>query len=67
LATAFAPARRSSALDVYGPSIKNEIYDLRVKQLDATSIRWGMSGLYASVIEPGEVRPGDAIELLRMR
>jgi MOSC domain-containing protein YiiM len=50
-------------LDVYGPSIKDEIYDLRVKLLDATSLRWGKSGLYAGVIEPGKVRPGDAIEL----
>jgi MOSC domain-containing protein YiiM len=51
-------------LDVYGPAIKDEIYDLRVQSLDAASPRWGMSGLYASVIEAGEVRPGDAIEVL---
>jgi MOSC domain-containing protein YiiM len=37
---------------------------LRVKELDAASPRWGMAGLYASVLEAGEVRPGDAIELL---
>ena len=60
------PRGPCTALDVYGPSIKDEIYDLRVRQLDATSIRWGMSGLYASVIEPGEVQPGDAIELSPM-
>jgi MOSC domain-containing protein YiiM len=60
------PRGPCTALDVYGPSIKDEIYDIRVKQLDATSPRWGMSGLYTSVIEPGEVRPGDAIELLPM-
>jgi MOSC domain-containing protein YiiM len=58
------PRGPCTALDVYGPSIKDEIYDLRVKLLDATSPRWGMSGLYASVIEAGEVRPGDQIELL---
>jgi MOSC domain-containing protein YiiM len=58
------PRGPCTALDVYGPSIKDEIYDLRVKLLDPTSTRWGMSGLYASVVEPGEVQPGDAIELL---
>ncbi len=59
------PRGPCQALDVYGPSIKDQIYDLRVKLLDVESPRWGMSGLYASVIEPGEVRPGDAIELER--
>ena len=58
------PRGPCTALDVYGPSIKDEIYDLRVRLLDAESPRWGMSGLYASVIEPGEVQPGDAVELL---
>ena len=58
------PRGPCTALDVYGPSIKGEIYDLRVKLLDAKSPRWGMSGLYASVIEPGAVQPGNAIEVL---
>lgn len=58
------PRGPCTALDIYGPSIKDEIYDLRVKLRDATSIRWGMSGLYASVVEPGEVHPGNAIELI---
>jgi len=51
-------------LDVYGPAIKQEIYDRKVKALDTTSPRWGMSGLYASVVQPGPVGPGDPIELL---
>jgi MOSC domain-containing protein YiiM len=50
-----------TALDVYGASLKDEIYDARVKAGDAGSPRWGMSGLYASVIEPGPVRPEDII------
>jgi MOSC domain-containing protein YiiM len=61
------PRGPCTALDVYGPSIKDEIYDLQVKLLDAMSPRWGMSGLYASVIQPGEVQPGDPIELLPAR
>jgi MOSC domain-containing protein YiiM len=51
-------------LDVYGPTIKQEIYDRKVKALDHSSPRWGMSGLYASVVQPGPVGPGDPIELL---
>jgi MOSC domain-containing protein YiiM len=53
-----------AALDVYGPAIKREIYDARVNAGDATSPRWGMSGFYARVIEPGPVRPGAAILIL---
>ena len=53
-----------AALDVYGPAIKQEIYDLRVKAGDPTSPRWGMSGFYARVVEPGPVRPGDPIVFL---
>jgi MOSC domain-containing protein YiiM len=45
-----------ATLDVYGPAIKQEIYDRRVKSGDPTSPRWGMSGFYASVIEPGPIQ-----------
>jgi MOSC domain-containing protein YiiM len=45
-----------ATLDVYGPTIKQEIYDARVKAGDPTSPRWGMSGFYATVIEPGPVQ-----------
>ena len=51
-------------LDVYGPSIQQEIYDKKVKALDPTSPRWGMSGFYARVIAPGPIGPGDPIEVL---
>ena len=53
-----------AALDVYGPAIKEEIYDRRVKAGDATSPRWGMSGFYARVTEPGPVHPDDAVLIL---
>ncbi len=52
-----------AALDVYGPTIKQEIYDKRVKAGDPASPRWGMSGFYARVIESGPVRVNDAILL----
>ncbi len=51
-------------LDIYGPSIKQELYDPKVKALDPSSPRWGMSGFYATVIAPGPVGPGDPIEVL---
>ena len=50
-----------ASIDVYGPTIKQEIYDPKVKAGDPTSPRWGMSGFYASVIEPGLVRTNDPI------
>jgi MOSC domain-containing protein YiiM len=53
-----------AALDIYGPSIKQEIYDRQVQAGDASSLRWGMSGFYARVIEPGPVRPEDAVLIL---
>jgi MOSC domain-containing protein YiiM len=53
-----------SQLNVYGESIKAELCDRRVKALDPASPRWGMSGFYASVIEPGPVRAGDIIAVV---
>ncbi|MEO8369640.1 MAG: MOSC domain-containing protein [Candidatus Solibacter sp.] len=58
------PRGPCSALDVYGATLKLEVYDQKVKQRDYTSPRWGMSGFYASVIEAGAVREGDAVTLL---
>jgi len=56
-----AVRRPCSTLDVYGPAIKDEIYDERVKAGDPSSPRWGWSGFYAAVLQPGAVRPGDII------
>lgn len=53
-----------SQLDVYGPSLKTDIWDRQVKAGDYNSPRWGMSGFKASVIEPGPVRPGDIITVV---
>jgi MOSC domain-containing protein YiiM len=58
------PRGPCSALDVYGASIKTEIYDARVKALDPASPHWGMAGWYAAVIEPGMVRPEDIIAVV---
>jgi MOSC domain-containing protein YiiM len=48
-------------LDVYGESIKDDLYDARVKAGDSGSPRWGRSGFYSSVVEAGAVAPGDII------
>ena len=58
------PRGPCSALQVYGESLKDQIYDARVKALDSDSPRWGMSGFYARVLEPGYVRANDSIRLL---
>ena len=53
-----------ATLDVYGPSIKQEIYDSRVKAGDPTSPRWAMSGFYASIARSGNIRQNDIIVLV---
>ena len=55
------PRGPCTALDVYGDTLKAVVWDQKVKARDHTSPRWGWSGFYASVIEPGPVRAGDAI------
>jgi MOSC domain-containing protein YiiM len=50
-------------VSVYGKGIQSAIFDARAMAGDPTSPVWGMSGFYASVVEPGILRPGDPIEL----
>ncbi|MDE3195409.1 MAG: MOSC domain-containing protein [Acidobacteriota bacterium] len=50
-------------LDVYGPSIKNELYDARCKAGDFESPRWAKGGFYARVVRPGLLNTGMPIEL----
>jgi MOSC domain-containing protein YiiM len=53
-----------SQLDVYGPSIKQALYDAQVHAGDVSSPRWGLSGFYARVLGAGVVRPRDIIQLV---
>ncbi|HEY3739749.1 MAG TPA: MOSC domain-containing protein [Bryobacteraceae bacterium] len=54
-----------SQLDVYGKGrIQSAIYDKQVKAGDPSSPRWAMSGMYASIVRPGMIWPGDAITLV---
>ena len=50
-----------ATLNPYGPGIQAAMYDARVKDGDHESPRWGLSGFYASVVQPGVVRAGDTV------
>jgi len=50
-------------LNVYGPEIKAELYDVRCKAGDVTSSRWAHGGFYARVVQPGVIQAGDAVTL----
>lgn len=52
-----------ATLDVYGTGIQAAMYDARAQQGNPESPLWGLSGFYAAVVQPGNVRPGDAIVL----
>jgi MOSC domain-containing protein YiiM len=51
-------------LDIYGPSIKNAVYDARVNAGDASTPRWGLAGFYARVLRSGFIHPKDIIVLV---
>ena len=51
-------------LDPYGKGIQAEVWDALVKAGNPDTPRWGLAGFYASVVLPGRVAPGDAVELL---
>ena len=53
-----------ATLDVYGPSIKQAVYDAQVHAGDASTPRWGLAGFYARVLRSGCIRPKDIIKLL---
>ncbi len=53
-----------TSLDVYGPSIKQAVYDAQIQAGDVSSPRWGLSGFYARVVRAGVVRQCDIIQLV---
>lgn len=55
-----------NTLDIYGPAIKQAIYDPQIKVGDTTSPRWGLSGFYASVLQPGSIHTSTPIALWDM-
>jgi MOSC domain-containing protein YiiM len=58
------PRGPCAALDVYGASLRNDLFDPQVKAGDPASPCWGLSGFYASVVQPGLIRTGDPFQLL---
>ena len=52
------------ALNVYGPGIQPAIFDALAGDGDPSSPKWGLSGFYASVVQPGAIRPNDEIVLV---
>ncbi|MEO8098057.1 MAG: MOSC domain-containing protein [Acidobacteriota bacterium] len=51
-------------LHPYGDGIHKAVFDAEVKAGNTASPRWGLAGFYARVVQPGTLRPGDAIALL---
>ncbi len=52
-------------LNVYGEGkIQRALYDKQVKAGDPSSPHWAMGGVYASVMNPGMIFPGDTITLV---
>jgi MOSC domain-containing protein YiiM len=57
--------RPCDQLNPYGEgTIQSAVFDKEVKAGNIESPRWGLAGFYASVIQPGTLRPGDPITLL---
>jgi MOSC domain-containing protein YiiM len=52
------PRKPCRTLDSIRNGIQLELYDSR-----AGGQKWGMGGFYASVVEPGTIRPGDIIAM----
>ena len=53
-----------ATLDVYGPAIKQAIYDAQINAGDASTPRWGLSGFYTRVVRGGLLRTRDIIVLV---
>jgi MOSC domain-containing protein YiiM len=58
------PRQPCATLSRYGSGLQKRIFDARIKSLDAASPHWGMSGFYASILEPGTIRSLDIIDLI---
>lgn len=53
-----------NTISVFGKGIQGAIYDMRAMKGDPSSAVWGLSGFYASVLEPGILLPGDSITMI---
>jgi MOSC domain-containing protein YiiM len=58
------PCTQIAIYDLAGRPIVGAIWDDRTKAGDPSSPVWAMAGFYASVVQPGFVRPGSPFALL---
>ena len=54
----------NTLIRAYGKDIDRALLDAAAVRGDPASPVWGLSGFYASVLEPGPVRPGDSMTLI---
>jgi len=64
LTTLRAPCSSLAAYDLPDRTLRSAIWDDSLKAGNTASPLWGLGGFYASVVQPGEVRPGDRFALL---
>ena len=64
LTTLRVPCSALAVYDVPNRTLQSAIWDDTLKAGNTSSPLWGFAGFYASVVQPGEVRPGDPFALL---
>ncbi len=58
------PCSALTAYDLPGRSLRTAIWEDSLKAGNTSSPLWAVAGFYASVVQPGDVRPGDPFALL---
>jgi MOSC domain-containing protein YiiM len=64
LTTLRVPCSSLAAYDLSDRTLRSAIWDDSLEAGNTASPLWGLSGFYASVVQPGEVRPNDPFALL---
>jgi MOSC domain-containing protein YiiM len=64
LTTLRIPCSALTVYDLPGRPLRSAIWDDKTKAGDPSSPVWAKAGFYASVVQPGEIRPGDPFVLL---
>ena len=64
LTTLRVPCSSLAVYDLPDRTVRSAIWDDSLKAGNTASPLWGLAGFYASVVQPGEVRPGDPFALL---
>jgi MOSC domain-containing protein YiiM len=64
LTTLRVPCSSLTVYDLPNRILRSAIWDDSLKTGNTSSPLWGVAGFYASVVQEGEVRPGDPFALL---